>query len=208
MQEVKYKVPKIELSKKVYGIHFTISDGGLNMDEGGNNLVYSFFIKRKGIIKRWSAIKDNLPNLGDINISHEFIRNIRKDTSKIYDSSSLSGIISSDDITFKDKLSKMPGHPYLKHKKTYLNLVDEYVYVVVKKPMLFSTDFRSEFIRILKLRDFIYAENTRLSAVDKISALMGGPVIPEYEEDKLTIMKLKHDSHCKTSGHIGDFNWL
>lgn len=178
-----YKFPKITFNHSVHGISSSV----VNEFEGDKlvvNMVYVFYVKRKGILKRWDAIKSNFPNLGDMITTVERYRCLKRDKTKLLDDNHFMGYIDSSDPKFEQFQSSRPS-PFLQNKKTGKNVVNESLMVTIRKPLLFLTNIRDEMERVMKVRDFIYAENTRLAAVDRINKLMGNQVMPEFQPDDL-----------------------
>lgn len=149
------------------------------------NLVYTFFVKRKGILKRWNAIYENFPNLGDMKTDVEFYRCIKRNKDRQLDPTNIRGYVEKGDTNWKTNGGAYIAHPFLKHKKTAINIVHETIKVTITKPLIFVSSIRDELERVMKVRDFITAENTRLAAVDKINKIMNKPTMPEYQEADL-----------------------
>lgn len=179
---MQFNFPSLVYKNTVQGIESSV----VNEHSGGNyvvNLKYTFYIKRQGILKRWDAIYSNFPNLGDMKTEVKFYRYIKRDRTKIIDPTNYKGYIAEGEPGFR--LSPLVASPFKKNKRSGKNVVNEYIHVTITKPLIFVTDIREEMTRVMKLRSFIYAENTRLASVDRINGIMGQPVLPEYNPEDL-----------------------
>jgi hypothetical protein len=91
--------------------------------------------------------------------------------------------INADEVhSFKSDTRKM-------YRKNGEYLIREKVKVEIMIPWMFTLNIQEEFVRALELRDKILILRTFYEAEDKLNALSGKPVTPEFEEDNLKKMK-------------------
>lgn len=189
-------VPAIKFEQKIYGINMRMESSHF-LDRQETNLVFKFYLKRDGILKRWDQIRSLLHE-----VDHSKMRVGRERTfsyfkkkevtalkarSKYSCTRNFSPTFEGSDSLYGDSC----GDKDLQKRETSNGnfKVNETLEVIVEVPLSHLINFTDEYIKVSKLRNQILAINAKIKAEDRLNSIQGKSVTPEYEPKRLEHMR-------------------